>query len=119
LITEATANGLPPEFPTRRLCCVRFRNISEPVSLFELAEESTEKWLELKREYESAWRAFERADFISATRILGNLIRVYPEDGPTLVLLSRSVAALAESTNRPFHTRQSYAFNPVWDLEGE
>jgi adenylate cyclase len=119
LVTESTVGSLSPDSPTRRLCTARFRNISESVALYELAVDASEQWASLKQEYESALHAFEAADFITATRILGNLIRVFPEDGPTLALLSRSVAALADSTHKPFSTRQSYVFDPVWEIGGD
>ena len=44
LITEATQAHLDKSFATRRICQVRVVNIAQPVTLFELTENRTEKW---------------------------------------------------------------------------
>jgi hypothetical protein len=107
VITGATAAGLDAGFATRRLCRARVVNISEPVDLYELAPQADEDWLSVKRQYEEALQAFETREFLLATRILGNLLESHPGDGPTLVLLSRAVAALAD---------EGEDFSPVWEL---
>lgn len=110
VITGATAKQIGDEFPTRRLCSVEVLNIAEPIDLYELCATGDQAWTELKTRYESALAAYERADFHAATRILGNLLTEYPADGPTMILLSRTVEMLA-------HEREG--FSPVWRLTGK
>lgn len=107
LITGATAAGLDDSFAIRRLGRARVVNISEPVELYELAPRIDATWQSLKDHYEEALRAYENREFFLAARILGNLLENHPADGPTLVLLSRAVAALADDEE---------PFSPVWNL---
>jgi adenylate cyclase len=107
LITGATAAQLDAEFATRRLCRVRVVNIANPVDLYELTREEDGRWSELKRRYESALKAYEDEELLNATKILGNLVADYPDDGPTQLLLSRAVNAVVHSDDE---------FDPVWSL---
>jgi adenylate cyclase len=107
LITGATADALDESFARRQLCRVRVVNISEAVDLYELTAAADFTWQILKTQYEEALHAFENREFLVAARILGNLLESYPNDGPTLVLLSRAVAALANDDDD---------FSPVWQL---
>jgi adenylate cyclase len=110
LISGATARLQQDAFPCRRVCRVRAVNIQEPIDLFELVGEATPAWTDLKQRQEEALDAFERRDFHTSTRILGNLAAEYPDDGPTLLLLSRAVAALSQ---------QPSEFDSVWNLPGK
>lgn len=107
LITGATAALLDDEFPIRRVCRVRVKNILEPIDLFELTTNASQDWQSLKRRHEEALAAFERHDFHTSARILGNLVAEYPDDGPTLLLLSRAVAALSVDSGD---------YDTVWSL---
>jgi hypothetical protein len=84
-------------------------NIAEPVDLYELAPQEQTGWAHLKHEYEAALAKFENKDFRPAARILGKLASDHPDDGPTLVLLSRAVKCMVEPDS----------FNPVWELAGK
>jgi adenylate cyclase len=110
LITQATQARLGPGWSTRRLCRVRVVNIAEPVALFELAVPGQAGWADLKEHYEKALAEFEGRSLRPATRILGNLLAEFPDDGPTVVLLSRAVSALVEDGR---------GFDPVWELPGK
>jgi adenylate cyclase len=110
LITGSTHARLGAEFETRRLCAVRVVNIVEPVELFELVLPGQADWAQLKEGYEKALAEFEKQEFRPAARILGNLLGQYPEDGPALLLLSRTVQALLEKPS---------PFDPVWHLPGK
>ncbi len=105
LITGDVYRRLGDSFSTRRLCQVRVINISRPVDLYELSSGDGD-WNALKNRYESALQAFENGDFRGTVRLLGELINFFPDDGPSLVLLSRAVAAMAEQKR----------FDPVWEL---
>lgn len=110
LITEATHERLKEDFASRRLCRVRVVNIAEPVNLFELGPTSDPTWLHRQQLYENALSVFETGNFRNAVRSLGMLANEYPEDGPSMVLLSRAVAALVEERTD---------FDTVWDLPGK
>jgi adenylate cyclase len=101
LITEATQQRLKDQFPTRRLCQVRVVNIEQPVALYELADANRAGWANLKRDYEHALEEFSRGNFRQACQILGRVILDHPNDGPSLILLSRSVGCLVEKPD-PF-----------------
>jgi len=107
VVTGATAEQIGAQFPTRRLCSVEVVNIAEPVELFELRPTADATWPDLRQRYETALQAFEQQDFHAAARILGNLLTSYPDDGPTVILLSRAVDMLA---------RPPKDFSPVWKL---
>jgi hypothetical protein len=67
-------------------------NIAEPVTVFELVEPNKPGWDKLKAGYELALDEFSRGEFREASRILGQLIPEYPNDGPAQILLARAVA---------------------------
>ena len=110
VVTGATADQIGEEFPKRRLCCVEVVNIAEPLVLYELRTNVDESWPDLRGRYEEALTAYESGKFHDATRILGNLLTDYPDDGPTIILLSRAVEMLA---------RPATEFTPVWRLTGK
>jgi adenylate cyclase len=110
LITGATQKQLDDTFRSRRLCRVGVVNIAEPVDIHELVSSEQESWPALKSGYEQALAEFEQREFRKAARILGNLLTQYPEDGPSLVLMSRAVHALVE---------EPFDFDPVWKLPGK
>ncbi len=96
LITGATRAQLRGEFAVRRLCKVRVVNISQPVELFELQTNSTEVTNSLCLRYEQALDKFDRGQFRECAKMLGRLLIDFPDDGPSLVLLSRAVSVLIE-----------------------
>jgi adenylate cyclase len=113
LITDATRSAIgsaESAFATRQLCQVRVVNIAHPVTLFELAPSNLTLWEGLKLGYENALGAFQRGEFRQACRILGRLILEHPNDGPSLLLLSRAVACLVDEPDK---------FDPVMVLAGK
>jgi adenylate cyclase len=110
LITEATRSKLGPGFATRRLCRVRVVNIADPVNLYELVKAGDAQWERLKQTYEEALTAFENKQFRLSARRLGQLLDEHPNDGPSLVLMSRTVNCLVEEPE---------TFDPVWQLPGK
>ena len=111
LLTEWTQARLGERFRTRRLCQVRVVNIQKPVSLYELLSDDSAYWPKIKVMYEEALAEFDAHNFRPAARILSNLLgEVLHDDGPSLVLLSRSVNALVGGADEK---------HPVWDLPGK
>ncbi len=105
LITHSTSKGLSVEFSRRKLCEVRVVNIQEPVGLFEL---TAHKNSPLFDSYVQALTQFESREFKNAASQLAQLLDQFPDDGPTLVLLSRAVNAIVDGPE-PEH--------PVWNLQ--
>jgi adenylate cyclase len=110
LVTGATRAKIDGEFATRRLTKVKVVNIAEPVDLVELAADPPAGWDELRDGYEAALADFEAKRLHDATRKLGSLLSAYPNDGPSLLLLTRAVQCL--QPNCP-------PFDPVWVLPGK
>jgi adenylate cyclase len=110
LITGSTRERLDAAFTARRLCQVRVVNIARPVDLWELRAPNEPGWTALQQAYEEALTEFEKRNFSAAARITGNLLSTYPDDGPSLVLLSRAVQRLIDSRGE---------FDPVWELPGK
>ena len=106
IITGDTRDELQKGFLTRRLCSVRVINIDTPVELHELDPGDDPRRRELFERYDEGLAAFESGQFANATRILGQLVNDHPGDGPSLVLLSRSVDAMVNPDK----------FSAVWDL---
>ncbi len=110
LITDATRARLDDTYQTRCLCRVRVVNIAAPVTLFELIGTPKPDWPSLKRGYEQALEEFTKKEFRQACRTISAMISEHPDDGPTLLLLSRAVACLVEAPN---------PFDPVMVLPGK
>jgi adenylate cyclase len=115
LVTGTTRQQLGPEFACRRLRKVRVVNISEPVTLFELAspETATPEWLERTAAYERALEMYEGGSFGGACRALFTLMASQSaeyQDVPTLSLLARAVAFLKSPPEK---------FDGVEDLESK
>jgi len=109
LVAAQTAAKLDPdEFALRRLCKLRVVNIAGAVDAYELSGQLCPEQQHLKSSYEEALSAFENADFHVASKLLGSLITQYPDDGPSILLLSRAVNQLAHPS--------SGEFDPVWEL---
>ncbi|MEO6812244.1 MAG: adenylate/guanylate cyclase domain-containing protein [Isosphaeraceae bacterium] len=109
LVTKATVDQLGADIPSRRLGLVRMVNIDDPVELSELSTPGHPSWETLRIGYEAALADFEAREFRQATRILGNLVLDHPDDGPSLVLLSRVVNCLIDPD----------AFDPVYVTPGK
>jgi adenylate cyclase len=110
LITKATRDRLGAEFQVRRLGKARVVNISEPIELFELGSPGQAKALELRSSYEEGLAAFESKEFRKATGILGQLLYLHRDDGPSIALLARAIACVVEEPE---------VFDPAFRLPGK
>ena len=110
VISAMTREALGPEWFTRRLCEVRVVNISQPVPLFDLTSGLAANWGPLRDNYEAALTAFQQREFRKAAALLGALLERYPDDGPSLVLMSRAVQALLEPSD---------TYDLVWSMPGK
>ncbi len=105
LITGSTSQQLSDDLLRRKLCDARVFNVDEPIELLELVADR--QWEDLFHDYEQARQAFEKGEFRTAAHLTARLLEQYPEDGPSLVLLSRAVQALVDGPG---------ADHPVWQL---
>jgi adenylate cyclase len=110
LLTHHTEAQLEGAFATRRLGAVRVVNINEPVTVFELAPREAPNIADLLSGYEYALTLFEKKEFRQTASILGKLLPEFPNDGPSLVLMTRAVQCLVEEPEK---------FDPVWELPGK
>ena len=107
LVTESTVERLPVEIQSRRIRSVRFVNVASTFPVYEIPVRPDDRWLELKREYETGLQLYETGQLPLASQQMASIINRFPEDGPTMRLLSDAVGAL--SMNSP-------EFDPVWEL---
>lgn len=110
LITGGTKAYVQNEFETRRLCKVRVVNMSEPVDIYQLFLENSDKHLGLIKITENALHELERGNFRVAAKIAGYALGDFPEDGPLLLILNRAVQELVNPTK---------PFDPVWNSPGK
>jgi adenylate cyclase len=94
IITMATRQQLPADFPSRRLRLVNVVNISDPVELHEVFVDRDRAHAALTKEYESALTAFENGQYAVSVGILGKLLGDVPNDLPSRLLLSQASQAL-------------------------
>jgi hypothetical protein len=80
----------------RRLGAARVVNIAEPIELYELHPPDQPEARELCSAYEEGLAAFEAREFRKATGILGRLVSVYRDDGPSFALLARAIACYVD-----------------------
>ena len=112
LATSNTIERLTAPIFSRRLGQIRVTNINAPVYIHELeGVDESDPWHRLRTEYESALHLFETAEFRKASSLLGQLLDAYPDDGPSLLLMSRVVDALLKNDAKEF--------DPVWELPGK
>jgi adenylate cyclase len=110
ILTHGTRTQLDADFVVRRLCRARVVNIEQPVDLYELIPGEDLGRAELFADYEKALARLENTSLHAAVRILGNILNEDPDDGPSLVLLSRAVDHLVRGPGE---------FDPVWELPGK
>ena len=101
---------LDATFAVRRLCQVRVINLADAVTLFELSGAVRADWPRLRAGYEKALAEFERGEPHQAAVSLGQLLAVFPDDGPSAVLLARAAETMA---------KEGEVFDPVWELPGK
>ena len=110
IVTGATAEALDDNLLMRRLADVRVVNIEQPVRLFELPCGNAPNASELCPAYEQALECFEQGDFRKAAQMLTTLMASFPDDGASMILLSRAVSALVDGRSDD---------HPVWQMAGK
>ncbi len=106
LVSGASHTKFQGQLPTRRLGWIRVVGIDKEIEVFELAASGTANWDPLRKGYEQALEAFEVENLAQAARTLGILQLEFPNDGPSLILLSRVVNAKVDPST----------YDRVWTL---
>jgi adenylate cyclase len=110
LITSNTFERLGNSLPVRRLGTVRLVNIKDPITLFQVLTKGDGMSTEYARQYEEALANFEGRRFREAASLLTAILATCPDDGPSPLLLSRTVQELLQP---------SKDFSPHWILPGK
>ena len=110
VITRATFDGLSAEFRCRHLGRARVVNIAEPIELFELCPPDQPHVREICTIYEEGLAAFEAQEFRKAIGILGHLVSVHRDDGPSVALLARAISCMSDVAG---------SFDPAFRLPGK
>lgn len=105
LIDQATASCLPADLMRRRLSKATVIGMDEAIDLYELMSTDEPGQLELIQKYEEALSLYENQNFREAVRAFGELIQKFPSDGPSMLMLVRSVNEVVSP---------SVDFSPVW-----
>jgi len=109
LIDEVTASRLPVDIAKRRLCQAQVVGMEGHTNLYELMPLGFLKAKELSEGYSLAITLFESGDdFRGAAKAFGDLVQTFPTDGPSLIMLVRSVNELVEP---------SKTFSPIWNAQ--
>ena len=93
LATESTRMEAGNEFAWRRLDRVRVVGINQPVRLYELIDHVSalsSAQSNLLGLFDEALTVFEAREWKQAAKLFGNLVKLYPEDGPSGKYLERS-----------------------------
>jgi adenylate cyclase len=110
LMADTTAECVPPDTPKRRLCRAKVVGLDGDVNLYQLMSED-EADNELIAKYEEGLSMFENESQIrQAARLFGELVQRYPDDGPSLIMLERSVSQLVHPVKD---------FSPVWEASSK
>jgi adenylate cyclase len=106
LIDEATHLSLASDMIRRRLFTANVVGLDGASDLYELLSDDTEASVELASSYQAAYEIFETGTQPrEAAHAFGELARRFPEDGPTLMMLVRSVNQLVQPM---------VPFSPIW-----
>lgn len=106
LIDHETHERLSSDILRRRLGVAKVVGLDGTVELFELIPTITPQKRELVELYEAAYAIFESGEHPhEAAKAFGELVQKFPDDGPSLIMLVRSVNNLVDP---------KVPFTPVW-----
>jgi len=110
VVSGTTHSRLSRKLLSRRLTKLKVNNIARPVDVHELSPPDRAAPRTLYPEYEHALALYEAGEFHQAGALLGDILKRHTDDGPTLLLLSRTVNAIVNSGEE---------HDPVWVLPGK
>ncbi len=95
LVTLETAQQLDTSIPYRKICQVKLINVSQPVTVCEVCSTDSPHWFQLKTAYDKGLELFEAKSYLEACNVLSAILKDFPDDTPTMNLLSRAVGQLS------------------------
>jgi adenylate cyclase len=99
IISESTYDQVADQFVGREVDRIRVKGKKKPVVIYELLAPISERdaYAALLTKYNAALDVYRSQNWLEATGMFGELLAVYPDDGPTQVLLQRCVEFLEEA----------------------
>jgi adenylate cyclase len=99
IISESTYDQVADQFVGREVDRIRVKGKKKPVVIYELLAPISERdtYAALLTKYNAALDVYRNQNWREATGMFGELLAVYPDDGPTQVLLQRCVEFLEET----------------------
>ena len=96
VISEGTYRQISRQFVCRELDKIKVKGKNQPVDIYELLGVAAErtKYESLLSQFEHAMMAYRSQDWREATARFGQVLAIYPDDGPTRVFLQRSLEYL-------------------------
>ena len=102
VISEATYIQIAQQFVCRELDKIKVKGKNQPVNIYELLDVISEKqkYESLLTPFENAMTAYRAQEWREAAARFGQLLGIYPDDGPTRVFLQRALEFM-ESAPEP------------------
>ena len=99
IISESTYDQVADQFVAREVDRIRVKGKKQPVVIYELVAPISERdaYAPLLTQYNAALDVYRSHNWREATEKFGELLAVYPDDGPTQVLLQRCIEFLEEA----------------------
>ena len=96
VISEGTYNAVAGKFVCRELDKIKVKGKHHPVTIYELLDVAGEraKYEALLSSFDHAMAAYRSQNWREAAAQFGELLAVYPDDGPTRVFLQRALEYL-------------------------
>jgi adenylate cyclase len=96
VISESTYNAVAGKFVCRELDKIKVKGKNQPVNIYELMDVAAErsKYESLLTGFDRAMAAYRSQNWKDAAGQFGQLLGVYPDDGPTRVFLQRALEYL-------------------------
>ncbi|MGA8539715.1 MAG: adenylate/guanylate cyclase domain-containing protein [Terriglobales bacterium] len=99
IISESTYDQVAHQFVAREVDRIRVKGKKQPVVIYELLAPISERdaYAPLLAQYNAALDVYRSQNWQEATGKFGELLAVYPDDGPTQVLLQRCIEFMEEA----------------------
>jgi len=99
IISESTYDQVAHQFVAREVDRIRVKGKKQPVVIYELLAPISERdaYAPLLAQYNAALDVYRGQNWQEATGKFGELLAVYPDDGPTQVLLQRCIEFTEEA----------------------
>jgi len=99
IISEFTHAHVADQFVTREVDRIRVKGKKKPVVIYELVAPISERdaYAALLTQYNAALDVYRTQNWREAAGAFGELLAVYPDDGPTQILLQRCVEFFEEA----------------------